>query len=207
MSRGSSDVLQYDGTTGDFIGSFFAAPGPGLPEDILFASDGNVYVTSDTSNSVLPFDLAGNLLGPAFIRGGHEGLDNPNGLLEGPGGVLYVSSQESDEVLTYQLGTTPTFDFYKFTVEDNDGVPTNVIIDIDTAGLNPNTDAVVYLLNEAGGLIDMNDDASPFLGGTGSDSRRDSYLEAELTEGDLPRGGGGSDFRQPDPQRQPDGRG
>jgi len=68
-SGGANDkILQYDGTTGAFVGIFAQGNGLFSPEGIALGPDGNVYVASD-NNSILRFDeSSGNFLG-AFVPG------------------------------------------------------------------------------------------------------------------------------------------
>src|SRR5262249_57877920 len=76
------------------------------PIDLAFGPDGNLYVSSYGTNSVLRYNGAtGGFLG-TFASGG--GLNQPLELVFGPDGNLYVSSSGSNSVLRYS-GTTGAF--------------------------------------------------------------------------------------------------
>jgi sugar lactone lactonase YvrE len=114
-------IYRYDGTTGAPLpapgqpGAIFVPAGSGGldgPAGIVFGADGNLYVASanwfTTSNNgpfydgdfppgaVLRFEgpsgpNPGAFLG-TFVAGGSGGLANPNGILFGPDGDLFVAS-------------------------------------------------------------------------------------------------------------------
>jgi sugar lactone lactonase YvrE len=135
-------IYRYDGTTGAFKGVFVTVASGGLdaPAGMVFGADGNLYVASGnwfTSSNGPPFSgdfPPGAVLrfeGPSgknpgaflgtFVAGGSGGLANPNGILFGPDGDLYVASSVqsgtqgvliaepgTSEVLRYD-GTTGAF--------------------------------------------------------------------------------------------------
>jgi len=102
-STGGARVLQYDGSTGAFLGTFASEGGLNTPEGLAFGPDGNLYVSSFNSSQVLRFDgRTGALLG-AFAS-----LSTPNGLTFGADGNLYVSSFLGDGVLRFD-GSTGAF--------------------------------------------------------------------------------------------------
>ena len=69
--------------------------------------DGNVYVASAGTNSVIRYTPTGQLLG-TFVAAGSGGLSNPYGLAFGPDGNLYVSSVANNNILEYS-GSTGAF--------------------------------------------------------------------------------------------------
>src|SRR5262245_42416081 len=72
----------------------------------MFGSDGQLYVNSEMTSSVLRYDGSTGAFIDVFASGG--GLEEPLDLLFGPDGNLYVTSEGTDEVLLYD-GTTGTF--------------------------------------------------------------------------------------------------
>jgi PEP-CTERM motif len=107
-SRGTAQVLRYDGSTGAFLDAFVPAGSGGLdtPEGLTFGPDGNLYVSSVGTAQVLRYDGTTGAFIEIFASGG--GLSSPVGLTFGPDGNLYVSSAESDQVLRYD-GSTGQF--------------------------------------------------------------------------------------------------
>ena len=102
-----SRVLRYDGTTGAFMG---ALPRAGLVEgeDVVFDTEGRLYVSCGATNQVLRYNAAGGF-DRVFVADGDDGPDEPKGLAFGPAdGYLYVSSGATNEVLRYD-GTTGAF--------------------------------------------------------------------------------------------------
>ncbi|MBW4471328.1 MAG: PEP-CTERM sorting domain-containing protein [Stenomitos rutilans HA7619-LM2] len=93
-----SAVLRYS-LTGEFLG--VAASGGGLtrPYGNAFGPDGSLYVSSFRTNEILRYDsISGAFLG-VFASdnngglGSLNGLNGPNGLLFGPDGSLYVTTE------------------------------------------------------------------------------------------------------------------
>jgi sugar lactone lactonase YvrE len=96
----NSAILRYS-LTGAFLG--VAASGGGLirPYGNAFAPDGSLFVSSFRTNQILRYDvITGAFLG-VFASdnnsglGSVNGLNGPNGLLFGPDGSLYVTTQGS----------------------------------------------------------------------------------------------------------------
>jgi DNA-binding beta-propeller fold protein YncE len=91
--------------------SAFVAPGSGglnQPKDLVVGPDGNVYVASAGTNSVIRYNGAtGQLLG-TFVASGSGGLSSPKAIAFGPDGNLYVSSVTNNNVLEYS-GSTGAF--------------------------------------------------------------------------------------------------
>src|SRR5262249_28824053 len=116
-------ILRYDGKTGaplpapgksgaTFVDTGFA--GLNGANGLAFGADGNLYVTSFNSDTVLRYDLAtgqplpaGGQSGAVFIPAGSGGLDGGDELAFGPDGNLYVASLFTGSVLRY--GPSGTF--------------------------------------------------------------------------------------------------
>ncbi len=111
----SNNVLRYNLGTG--LIDEFVSPGSGglmFPKGLTFGPDGNLYVSSADDGTPTPPDQVlrfngrtGAFMG-VFVTNGSGGLDNPNGLLFGPDGNLYVANTRGDSVNRYD-GTTGTF--------------------------------------------------------------------------------------------------
>ncbi|MBC7969772.1 MAG: PEP-CTERM sorting domain-containing protein [Verrucomicrobia bacterium] len=95
-----SAILRYS-LTGEFLG--VAASGGGLtrPYGNAFAPDGSLFVSSFRTNQILRYDVATGAFLGVFASdnngglGSANGLNGPNGLLFGPDGSLYVTTQGS----------------------------------------------------------------------------------------------------------------
>ncbi|EKQ67503.1 PEP-CTERM putative exosortase interaction domain-containing protein [Leptolyngbyaceae cyanobacterium JSC-12] len=95
-----SAVLRFN-LQGEFLG--VAASGNGLtrPYGNAFGPDGNLYVSSFRTNQILRFDSKTGAFIDIFASdnnggfGSTNGLNGPNGLLFGPDGSLYVTTQGS----------------------------------------------------------------------------------------------------------------
>jgi DNA-binding beta-propeller fold protein YncE len=91
------------------VGTFVASGSGGLsrPKDLVLGPDGNVYVASSGTNSVIRYTPSGQLLG-TFVAAGSGGLSNPYGLAFGPDGNLYVDSAGTNAIYEYG-GSTGAF--------------------------------------------------------------------------------------------------
>jgi WD40 repeat protein len=89
----ANSVLRYDSVTGAFIDVFasnVADPGP-----LTFGQDGNLYVISGASNSILRLNGSTGASMGTFASGG---LFGPKGLAFGPDGNLYVVSSGNNVI-------------------------------------------------------------------------------------------------------------
>jgi DNA-binding beta-propeller fold protein YncE len=96
------------------VSGFVASGSGGLsaPKDLVLGPDGNVYVASSATNSVIRYNgVTGQLIG-TFVASGSGGLGDPFGLAFGPDGNLYVGSRGTtsgtNSVYRYN-GTTGRF--------------------------------------------------------------------------------------------------
>ena len=106
-SRATDEVLEYDATTGSFLGALVSAGLGGLfePFGLAFDSAGVLYVTSNDGR-ILRYDgSTGSFLGEFVSVADNGGLDDPHGLLFLPSGNLLVASYETDQILEYEAGT------------------------------------------------------------------------------------------------------
>jgi streptogramin lyase len=154
VSSGNS-VLTYNELTGDFINAILAAGSGGLArsQGLAFGPDGNLYVSSQDSETVLRFDgSTGAPLG-VFVSAGSGGLALPMGLVFGPDDNLYVSSFGTSSILRYDGRSGAFIDAF---------VPTGTAGIDGPAGLAFGPDGNLYVGNGADNSI------LRFDGGTGA---------------------------------------
>jgi hypothetical protein len=106
---GANDIARYDAVTGAFIDVFVPARSGGMgrdqgaPQEFAFGPDGNLYVASPNTgptpgpddppintSKVLRFNGRNGAFIDAFV--GSDAVSNAGGLMFGPNGVLYVTS-------------------------------------------------------------------------------------------------------------------
>ena len=106
-----SDTSDQEGDeTAGLIDTFVSPYSGGLHggHHVTFGPDGNLYVASGATNTILRYDgQTGEFVGD-FVSTNAGGLNNPHGLRFGPDGNLYVASKIGDEILRYD-GTTGAF--------------------------------------------------------------------------------------------------
>src|SRR5437588_393047 len=118
-------VLQYDEKTGDFLADFVGG-NVNTARGVLWGPDGNLYAASNGRNNVQRFDPNGNFIdifvksGPelnqprgilrydpagnfidVFVQPGASPLGDPNGVIFGPDGNLYVGDLTNGGVQQY----------------------------------------------------------------------------------------------------------
>jgi hypothetical protein len=107
----SGEVLEYDATTGAFVGIFVNATGNGGgvmdPYGLLFHG-GSLFIASYFPDEVKQFDAATGAFVQTFVTSGAGGLSGPKNLAFGPDGDLYVTSYDDDAVRRYD-GTDGSF--------------------------------------------------------------------------------------------------
>jgi hypothetical protein len=108
ISVSSGSAVEGSNTLKD-LGSFIDPGSGGLAraKSSIFGPDGNIFVASADTNSILRYDPTGEFIN-AFVPSGSGGLSSPWDLVFGPDGDLYVSSNGNGEVLRYD-GTTGAF--------------------------------------------------------------------------------------------------
>jgi len=104
---GQGAILEYNGHTGDLIGTFVGSNATLSfnPLSVAFGSNGIMYVSTLTQNKVLEFNAnTGSYLGSISVN-------NPLELTFGPDGDLYISTQVSGNVSRYNptTGVVSTF--------------------------------------------------------------------------------------------------
>jgi WD40 repeat protein len=104
----TGEILEYDGTTGSFVGVFVDATGNGGgpidPYGISFHG-GSLFVASFFPDEVKEFDAATGAFVQTIVTSGDGGLTGPTNLAFGPGGDLYVTSSGDDTIKRYDGGT------------------------------------------------------------------------------------------------------
>lgn len=125
---GDTTILQYDGSTGNFVGEVVTGLNSFVFFTLTFGPNGNLYfpVTLDfldvSENSILEYDINSGELG-TFVAPEIDGLDKPLGLTFGTHNNLFVVGQDSNNILEYD-GTSGEF--------------LNVFADFDSIGVaNP----------------------------------------------------------------------
>ncbi len=177
-------VLVFNAETGRFVGELVPSGSGGLEEPQYLAfgpdangdGDGELYVSSYATNSVLRYNARTGAFVDDFVYAGNGNLTGPTSVGFLANGHLIVASSGTDSVIEFDTAGKPTFDFYKFTVA-NDGDRGIFDIDYGMTEEGVGFDSVIAILDSTGALVAMNDDASMRFGQGGSESSRDAYLE------------------------------
>ena len=128
--QATGTIFQYDGGDGTFLG-MFVADDPGTPgvneagglssgQEMIFHTDGLLYVASGNTNQILRFDdttgaFVDVLVGDDTATPGVDesgGLVTPHGIIFGPDGNFYVTARISNRVLRYDGLTGAFIDVY-----------------------------------------------------------------------------------------------
>jgi parallel beta-helix repeat protein len=165
-SRGTGQILRYDGQTGAFIDVFATVSSFDI-YDVLFTPDNHMLVASFYGNKILRFDGTTGAFIDDFITGNAPtsgGLNGPADILFGPDGVMYIASYSSSSVKKYDpitgeyLGEITTVNGPHGLAFDSLGrlyvssYTTNVI-----ARYNPTTGAFIDTFASGGSLIGPTD--------------------------------------------------
>jgi sugar lactone lactonase YvrE len=166
-----SAVLRFS-PAGEFLG--VAASGNGLarPYGNAFGPDGNLYVSSFRSNQILRFDGKTGQFLDVFASDNNSGLgslnslNGPNGLLFGPDGSLYVTTQGSANTALGGLTFNFNSQVLRYSPEQVAGKQStiNPQVFVDQPALLPENPGFISLL---GLLLAPNNDilVSDFAGG------------------------------------------
>ena len=101
-SFNNNTILTFNPTTGAFLATFAnSTSGLTQPRTILFR-DNLVWVTSDSGNKVLRYNLNGTLF-DTFVTAGSGQLSGASGMAFGEDGFLYVSSWRNNRVNKYSM--------------------------------------------------------------------------------------------------------
>jgi DNA-binding beta-propeller fold protein YncE len=123
--QNSNEVLQFNGTTGAYIGSFVSGYSLSFPRALAFGPDGNLYVNSETGTNTSEIDRFNGSTGAfmnTFVASGSGGMDDPQGMVFGSDGNLYVGEPATNSVLRFN-GTTGAF-MGNFVATDSGGLAT-----------------------------------------------------------------------------------
>ncbi len=184
-SANDNSLLYFDAITGAFVDEVVVSGLGGLdqPQYFVIGPDANgdgdeeLYITSFGNDSVMRYNANTGAFVDDFVFSGNGGMDGPTGVHFLADGTLIVSSSLTDAVMRFNTAGTPTFDFYSFTIEnDND----RGIFDIDFGMINGDPgsfNSEIFILDDAGAIVATNDDASIRLGAAGSVETEDAYLE------------------------------
>ena len=94
-SFGDDRIVRVDvdaGTASTFVAS--GSGGLNGPSSLIFGPNGNLFVSSNLSNSVLEFDRVTGAFVQTFVASGSGGLVGPFGLAFGPLGRLFVAGSD-----------------------------------------------------------------------------------------------------------------
>ena len=112
LSIADATVVEGDSSV-RFLDTFVTAGSGGLnnARQPAFGADGNLYVPSGFTDSVLKYDAASGEFQEVAVPSGTLGLANPWGMVAGPDGKIYVAGRNSDNILRYDptTGQTETY--------------------------------------------------------------------------------------------------
>jgi hypothetical protein len=112
--RDTSEVLHY-ALPDPLPTKVLVAPGAGgldRPRGMAIGPDGNLYISSSNTDSILRFDIQTGDFLDTFVATGAGGLDAPARVVFGPDDNLYVVSAGTESVLRYDGATGAFLDVF-----------------------------------------------------------------------------------------------
>ena len=128
ISVADSTMNEIGGTS-----AFVSAGSGGLsaPKDLVPGPDGNLYVASAGTDSVLRYNAGTGQLIDTFVTANSGGIDDPFGLAFGPDGNLYVGSASTHAVYRYNGANGAFIDTYVSAGTGGLNVPRGVLFGVD----------------------------------------------------------------------------
>ena len=149
FGSGHENILQYNGTTGAFVGQF--GPNISFPLGGTFGPDGNFYATNSDTDTVLKLNgVTGAVINATFSTS----IGDAAGIIFGPTGNLFVVSSSAPGALNVINGTTGAL----ITSVDAGGILN------DPEGVTLGPDGNLYVADGAGAVYKFNGTTGAFLG-------------------------------------------
>jgi WD40 repeat protein len=147
FGSGHEQILEYNATTGAFIGQF--GPNISFPLGGTFGPDGNFYATNSDTDTVLKL----NGTTGAVINAMFGSAEDAAGLAFGPSGNLFVVGSTDPGLLTVLNGTTGAL----ITTVDAGGIMN------DPEGITRGPDGNIYVADGNGAVLKFNGTTGAFM--------------------------------------------